>query len=180
VTDSAEARPDIRLVPQLLRMRAPCAQIAECYRAVSFPPKPGAEEWTEIVGSAASIHGSALVWMSPEERQMLLELRLPIVVEGLTRAWPDEDIPRAAMRGLLADFIAWMEAQPDHRVLQFCWDVLSARPRKQASSGYAPLLWMKWSGRLRGDISYDNIEVAITLLDEAEAIAWWPPERGIW
>jgi hypothetical protein len=116
--------------------------------------------------------------MTREQRQTLLELPLPIVVEGLTRAWPEEGITHAAMRGMLADFITWMETQPDDRLLQFCWDVLSARPRRQASSAYAPLLWMKWSGRLGGgDIAYDAMELTITLLDEAEAMYWWPPER---
>lgn len=169
--------PDIRLVPHLLRTRAPFAEMVECYRRFALPSNPTVEQWTEAVGAATSMCGSALGWISGEERAALFEMLISIVQDAITKFWPEEAMPRTAIRGALSDFTACMETQRDDRLLQFCWDVLSARPRRRSSGAYTPLLWMNSSGRLSGAMSFENIELAITLLDEAEAMYWWPAER---
>lgn len=62
---------------------------------------------------------------------------------------------------------------PTAVLARFCWDLLAYKRYFTPE----PVLWLHHTGRLRGAISSDNIRLAVTLLDEADAMFWWRKER---
>lgn len=73
-------------------------------------------------------------------------------------------------------FVKWLETQDDRHVVDFAWELLAATWRGEENADYHPVLWMKRSGRLQR-VSFDNLELAVSLAEEGKSMYWWPDER---
>ncbi len=71
----------------------------------------------------------------------------------------------------------WLETRNDSAVLYFAWDLLAATWQGEEHADYSPVLWIKRSGRLKDEISFDNLELAVALAEEGGVMYWWPDER---
>jgi hypothetical protein len=140
--------------------------VERCIRGFKFPCDVTEEEWlagTKIVGDATAELGlyPAGVWF---------------IRDAITKSWPSRYIEEAKLEGSLRSFVSWLDTQKDATVLDFCWDLLAV-PKGGARGHRFPVLWMKSSGRLRGEISFDNLQLAVALAEEGEIMRSWPEER---
>jgi len=140
---------------------------------LAFHPPKGlsATDWMEVVPPVAeAVNG--LGWMTPGDRDYVSSRILDFVQQAFTELWPSGCQPDAALDAMKG-FMTWVESQPDDTVVRFCWELMSF----DRTFTPAPVWALKHSGRLAGAISYDSLELAVALWDEAETMYWWPEER---
>jgi hypothetical protein len=167
----------LNLIPDLLQKQAPAAALLECVRASKLPRDVTEEEWlwaTKIVGDAAA---ADLSWMSDDSRKQFLHRCTDFVRRAFVNSWPGVFIAESKLTDALLPFVQWLETQKDSTVLYFAWDLLAATWRGEAHADYSPVSWMARSGRLKGEISFENLELAVALAEESDVMYWWPEER---
>jgi hypothetical protein len=168
---------NLNQIPELLATRSAASALMKFLNAFRFPLDVTEPEWlaaTKIVGNAAA---ADLSWMDREDQQLLRSLCTDFIRNGFTKYWPGGFIAETKLKDSLLPFVNWLETQPDRQVLYFAWDLLAATWRGAEHADYHPVLWMKRSGRLKGEISFSNLEVAVALAEEGSAMYWWPDER---
>jgi hypothetical protein len=87
-------------------------------------------------------------------------------------------VEHAHLEESLNPFVKWLEAQLDYRLVQFSWDILAWRPSLGWTGAWNPIRFMADSGRLAGEISRENIEIAVSIVEESRAMDSWP--KGRW
>jgi hypothetical protein len=112
-------------------------------------------------------------WMPQSDRDLVAGCILEFVQRAFTVFWRPAEHLETVTPEAFRNFIKWVESLPDFTVVAFCWDLLLYDPSWPAR----PVLWLKWSGRLSGAISYDCLRMAVGLAEEAEAMFWWSKER---
>lgn len=156
----------------LLERHASRADFQNWFRNVSEPKGLTAGHWMELVPPVARAV-TGLRWLSEPDRGIVTACILGLVERAFTVLWNPAEHSAGAARQALEEFISWVESLPDYEVVRFCWDLL-ARDRSFTPE---PVWWLKRSGRLSGAISYDSLDLAVALADEADAMYWWPNER---
>ncbi|MGA3203166.1 MAG: hypothetical protein ABSF12_11810, partial [Bryobacteraceae bacterium] len=117
------------------------------------------EEWlqsTKIVGGAAT---ADLSWMDEKSRKYFLHRCTDFVRGAFVSSWPGGFIEEAKLKDALLPFVQWLETQKDPSVLYFAWDLLAEARRSKKRADYHPVLWMKRSGRLEGETSFENLQL---------------------
>jgi hypothetical protein len=164
-------------VQRLIDGLRPAREFVDLIRALKLGYAPPAEQWVSYVAGVAAIAGSGLEWMSRKDRGWLTGCLNDFMITALTESRTEEHPSAAELEQVLLPFLRWLEGQAENHVLRFCWEVLSFRPRPHGSNWTYPVHWLRRADRLNGAVSYSNIECAIVLADEAEAMFWWPDER---
>jgi hypothetical protein len=136
-----------------------------------------ASEWHTVISELGPIFASDLDWLVRTDRNWVLDVTLASLRNALTKYHPAEYIIEESLfEPVMGPFIQRLAAQPDERVLRFCWDLM-LHDQRGYTGAFAPIRWLSQSGRLSGDISVDNLECAISLNDDAQAMFWWPEGR---
>ena len=162
--------------------RAPAAALLESLRTFKFPCGMSEEEWafraTKIVGDAAA---ADLSWLS-EKRQKIFSVQIRTL--SLRRAFVrfmarGIHAGRREAEGVLScSFVldGWRRRRtPQYFIsLGTCWQ---KRGEVRSDGSCGSVLWMKRSGRLKGEISFQNLELAVALAEESSRMYWWPEER---
>ncbi len=163
-------------IPDLLARRDARGLLA-CLRAFVFPLDSTDEEWLLAAKLIGDTVAADLSWMNAEDREAAEYFAVRQVTNALTKSWPGRYIVDGKIKEALLSFVKFLEGQNDRQVVDFAWDVLYADLTCEGRAERGPVLWMKDSGRLQGEFSFENLEHAIALAAEADAMYWWPDER---
>lgn len=129
-------------------------------------------EWIALVVPTANSVGN-LGWMADEDQGWMSREILRLVHRAFTELRRSISLSSEAIKEMLGPFRTWLQAQPDDVLTPFCWDLLT-HDRSQTPD---PIWWFHHSKRLRGEISYANLSLAVALVDEADSMFRWPDER---
>jgi hypothetical protein len=162
---------------QRIAEEASRADLVDSIRTLPWSAGITAEVWLANVSALHPIFTSELSWITRVDRRWVFAVAEEHVKNALTKFYPGEYVEQADLEQSLHPFIEWLEAQPDRRVVQFSWDVMAWRPILGHTSAWHPVRMMARSGRLAGEISKENIEIAISIADESRAMDLWPEGR---
>jgi len=154
--------------PDLLQRNASVDEIADWLRQAATPRTLPPDQWTALVAPVARAVPQFDAVEGPWFHLHLLNFMRWAFTEAIDPTFAYTVKPEG-----FTDFLSWLAAQPDWRVVGWCWDLLAHDP----SITPQPVWWLRSSGRLSGAISYDNLRVAVSLDGEAAAQYWWPKFR---
>jgi hypothetical protein len=163
-------------IPQILAERSNPRELIECVSTFRFPCDITEEEWLAATKIVAPIPAADLSWIDAPNQSLLRSYCIEFIQNALVKSWP-EYIKEQALKDSLLPFVTWLETQNDREVVDFAWEILKANLRSERDTSCDPVFWMKRSGRLQGEISFDNLELAVSLAEEHKAMYWRPDER---
>ena len=164
-------------IQELLEQHAECWRLLDALTPLRVVPALSSTEWVQAVSAVATVTKSELEWLSKDDQLFVHQAVTSYVKKALTEFYPMPSVSQSDMKSTLGAFTDWLASQDDRRVLDFVWDVMEYRPRRQGTSALDPVRWLKWSGRLSRDLAHDCLELALTFRDEDEDMFWWPNER---
>jgi hypothetical protein len=157
--------------------KASRADLVDAIRVLPWSTATAAEVWLANVSALHPIFTSDLSWLTRADRNWAFAEAQRRIRDSLTKFYPGEYVEHARLERALDPFIKWLEAQPDRRVVQFSWDITAWRPPLGWTGAWYPIRFMADSGRLAGEISRENIEIAISIVEESKAMDLWPQGR---
>lgn len=136
------------------------------------------DRWLSCVEALASILCSDLDWIELRNRNSVKCSGTRCLVAGLTSGFSTSRPVYGEVKTATQPFIDWIGGGDDHAVVEFCWDVLAFWDRTGGGgNALEPIYELKHSGRLQGEISLQYIDLAVTLIEEAERMFRWEEER---
>jgi hypothetical protein len=163
-------------IPGILADRSNPRDLIECVIAFQFPCDVTEEEWLAATKIVAPIPAADLSWMDAPNQSLLRHDCVQFIQNALIKSWPGY-IKEQALKDSLLPFVTWLETRKDREVVDFAWEILKAHLRSEYYTTSDPVYWMKRSGRLQGEISFDNLQLAVSLAEEHKAMYWWPDQR---
>jgi hypothetical protein len=163
-------------IQELLDQRAECSSLVSAVKAHTLAPTLTTAEWVEGVSAVVAVTKSDLEWLNQGQRRYLQGRVISYVTTALTEFYPKSRFYEDDIEIALSDFMDWIAVQDDRVVLDFVWNVMKYKPRGWTYT-WLPITWLRRSGRLSRDISYDCVELALTFRAEAETMRRWPDER---
>ena len=146
--------------------------------ALPFRAGMKSREWLAAISSLRPIFESDFAWLTQYDGARVRGAAKDSIRRALTEFFPShEHIEEDDLKPTLDSFVTWLEAASDHTVVRFSWDLMAWRPRLGWTGAWYPVRRMKRSGRLAGPISKENIEAAVTIVEEASAMGSWPEGR---
>ena len=162
---------------QRIADQASRADLLDSIRALPWDVVTTGEDWLANVSALHPIFTSDLSWLTRADRRWVFAALERHIKDALTKFYPGEYVEQTQLEHALDPFVKWLEAQSDYRVVQFSWDIMAWRPTLGWTSSWQPIRMMARSGRLAGDISKENIEIAISIVEESTAMGSWPQGR---
>ena len=154
--------------PELMERRAPAGEFIDWLT----PPlsklsgiDADMDEWMDLVVPVANRIGD-LDWLTDKERIRVQRSILKFVQLAFTKHGFPARPYSLPLREHFNEFVACLESMPDPVVVQFCWN-LRAYDVMQTP---APVWWLHGSGRLSGEISYENLSLAVTTVKEGNTM----------
>jgi hypothetical protein len=157
--------------PDLLARRAPARDFSQWFRDCGQIPMTAAEWVDSVIPAARAIGG--FDWMAESQTEHVRCALVDFVIHVFTKMRPSDLYTAHLEPEMFQEFLSWMESRPDSKVVRFCWELL-AHDRTQTPM---PVNWLEWSGRLKGPISRDATDLAVSVTEESDAMFWWPDER---
>jgi hypothetical protein len=156
---------------ELVENHATAHEFAAWFRGVPDSGPLSEDEWRQLVFPVVKAAGG-FDWLSPRDKgwveACLLEFARKAFTKLRARGEHDYRIPAE-----LTGFAEWLKLLPDQAVVHFCWDLVKSDHFPMPD----PVLWLHWSRRLAGEISLQNIELAVSLDGESERMQRWPEGR---
>ncbi len=162
---------------QRIAEKASRADLLDSIRALPSSAGATAATWVAHASALHPIFTSDLSWLSRADRRRVFATAEERIKDALTKFYPGEYVEHAYLERSLGPFVKWLEAQPDWRVVQFSWDITAWRPTIGWTGAWYPICVMEDSGRLTGEISRENIEIAISIVEESRAMDLWTQGR---
>jgi hypothetical protein len=153
------------------------ADLLDSIRALPWDAVTTVEDWLANVTALHPIFTSDLSWLTRADRRWVFAVTEGRIKDALTKFYPREYVEQARLEQSLDPFVKWLGAQPDRRVVQFSWDILAWRPSLGWTGAWYPIRFLADSGRLAGEISRENIEIATSIVEESRAMDSWPQGR---
>jgi hypothetical protein len=144
---------------------------SESHRPKSLPSK---KRWLRLLHEVDGLFESPLDWLGEGDQAYVRWKAKELVLDALTVFPPRVQIEEAELKEALGGFLRWLAPQSDSEVVAFCWRV---RRSEQSWMLGSPVYWLRDEGRLKGSLQLEAIDLAMTLVAEAEAMFWWPDER---
>jgi len=158
--------------------KATRSDLVDSVEALSCSAGMTLEKWLTAVSSLNQVFTSDLVWLTQSERAGVLWAAEQRIKDALTKFYPShEHIEEEHLKQSLDPFVKWFETKSDNAVVDFSWKVMAWQPRSGRRDALYPVRRMENSGRLAGPISKENIDIAVTIVEEAKAIGRWPEGR---
>jgi hypothetical protein len=121
----------------------------------------------ELLTDLGVLHGSSLEWLEPAYRDSVKREAAFTLLWVIRRL---EDFQLSRLCEVMEPSLEWIASQDDRAVAEFCWGLRTRSLRTPTD------ILERW-GRLRGAMSRDYLDLAVTLNNEAEAMHRWPEER---
>ena len=160
-----------------INQKASISDLLDSIRALAFSADMTPEDWLAKVSSHDPIFTSDLAWLTGSDRKWVFSVAKKNLTVALIKFYPNELADSEHTKHALDPFVNWLEASPDYDLVEFSWNLMAWRPRLGWAGAWYPIRRMDSSGRLAGEISEENIDIAVTIVEEAEAMGRWPEGR---
>lgn len=134
------------------------------------------DHWLSSVKALSAIITSDLEWLPPTGRTGWVKIRATNnLIRAVTSGLPTPAPAHRAVEEAARPVIEWLAKQDDYHVVDFCWKIWERC--KIGSGSTEPVYALYRLGRLQGEFSLDNIDLAVSFAIERRGMDRWPEER---